>query len=73
MTFHEAAVLLLFISCVMLWFFRDPGFIPGWASLIEDADVGDATAVMLIILVLFGLPAEPKFWCLGDRRGINVI
>ncbi|XP_046440679.1 solute carrier family 13 member 5-like [Daphnia pulex] len=64
MTFHEGAVLILFIICVMLWFFRDPGFVPGWAHFIEDAHVDDATAVMIIVLFLFSIPAKPAFWCL---------
>ena len=29
MTFHEFAVLILFICCVLLWFFRSPEFVPG--------------------------------------------
>lgn len=32
-TFHEFAVALLFVTCVALWFFREPQFIPGWASI----------------------------------------
>lgn len=35
MTFHELATLILFIVCVLLWFFRDPQFITGWADLIK--------------------------------------
>lgn len=70
MTFHEGAVLLLFIVCVMLWFFRDPGFVPGWAHFIEDAHVDDATAVMIIVLFLFSIPAKPSFWCLRPLGGI---
>jgi solute carrier family 13 (sodium-dependent dicarboxylate transporter), member 2/3/5 len=34
MTYHEANVLTLFITLVLLWFFRKPDFIPGWASLL---------------------------------------
>ena len=35
-SFHEGAVLLLFIVCVFLWFLRDPHFITGWAQLLPD-------------------------------------
>ncbi len=73
MTFHEGAVLILFIVCVMLWFFRDPGFVPGWAHFIEDAHVDDATAVMIIVLFLFSIPAKPSFWCLRPLGGIFMI
>jgi hypothetical protein len=68
-TFHEAAVLVLFLICVMLWFFRDPGFVPGWAHFIEDAHVDDATAVMIIVMFLFSIPAKPSFWCLRPKGG----
>lgn len=67
MSFHEGAVLVLFLICVMLWFFRDPGFVPGWAHFIEDAHVDDATAVMIIVLFLFSIPAKPAFWCLRPK------
>lgn len=67
MTFHEFAVLILFICCVLLWFFRSPEFVPGWASWIKGAHVDDATAVMLIMMFMFSIPAEPKFWCLRPK------
>lgn len=35
MTFHELATLVLFILCVLLWFFRDPQFITGWAEILH--------------------------------------
>lgn len=34
MKFAEIAVLILFILLVVLWFTRDPGFIPGWATVL---------------------------------------
>ena len=37
--YSEAVVGVLFIILVLLWFFRSPGFIPGWGSYFgEDAD-----------------------------------
>ena len=33
MKFHEAAVLVLFITLVLLWFFREPEFIVGWGDI----------------------------------------
>lgn len=39
MTFHEGSVLFLFVSVVVLWFFRAPEFIPGWAEYISDVYV----------------------------------
>jgi len=36
MTFHEGSVLILFIIVVLLWFFRKPEFIPGWAEIVAS-------------------------------------
>ena len=88
MTFHEFAVLMLFITCVLLWFFRDPQFMPGiinnksstfnlfsycittgWANYITAVQVDDSTAVMAIMILLFSIPAQPRFWCLRPRGG----
>ena len=33
MRFAESCVLIIFILLVLLWFTREPGFIPGWAVL----------------------------------------
>lgn len=32
MTFGELSVLGVFVLLVLLWFTRDPGFMPGWAT-----------------------------------------
>lgn len=40
MKFAEVAVLIIFILLVLLWFFREPGFFTGWATVLfnqEDA------------------------------------
>ena len=36
LSFHEISVALLFIIAVLLWFFRDPGFLPGWQNLFDS-------------------------------------
>lgn len=33
-TWHESIVGFLFVSVVLLWFFRSPGFMRGWPSYI---------------------------------------
>lgn len=35
-TWHEFSVGVLFILVVLLWFFRSPGFMPGWAAYITN-------------------------------------
>lgn len=61
MSFHELAVALMFCLSVLLWFFRKPQFIAGWAELITDHKVKDATAALIVVLLLFIIPARPDF------------
>ncbi|PSN33759.1 Protein I'm not dead yet [Blattella germanica] len=61
MSFHEGSVLFLFLIVVLLWFFRRPEFIPGWAEMIATVEIDDATPVMLIVFLLFVLPANLDF------------
>ncbi|NWX67052.1 S13A2 protein, partial [Promerops cafer] len=61
MTFAEIEVLILFVLLVVLWFTREPGFIPGWATVLFNKDntsyVTDATVALFISLLLFILPS----------------
>nr|XP_050024521.2 solute carrier family 13 member 1-like [Dermacentor andersoni] len=59
MRFHEVAVLLLFTLLVFLWLFRDPMFARGWATLFGSMKPKDATAVMIPVILLFMIPAQP--------------
>ncbi|KAJ8956308.1 hypothetical protein NQ318_015044 [Aromia moschata] len=61
MSFHEKAVGLCFILSILLWFFRKPQFIAGWAELITQHQVRDATAALIVVLLLFIIPAKPDF------------
>lgn len=38
MKFAEGAVLTIFVLLVLLWFTREPGFIPGWATVLFNQD-----------------------------------
>ncbi|NXW35845.1 S13A2 protein, partial [Phaetusa simplex] len=62
MKFAEIAVLILFILLVLLWFTRDPGFIPGWATLLfnknDTSYVTDATVAIFISVLLFVIPSD---------------
>uniref|UniRef100_A0A8C4JPX5 Solute carrier family 13 member 2 n=1 Tax=Dromaius novaehollandiae TaxID=8790 RepID=A0A8C4JPX5_DRONO len=62
MKFAEITVLVLFIVLVLLWFTRDPGFMPGWATTLFNKDdtsfVTDATAVIFISILMFIIPSE---------------
>ena len=56
LTRHEKAVLALFILLVVLWMFRSPGFMPGWADLLPSG-IGDATPAIFVSLIMFCVPA----------------
>ncbi|EEC02204.1 Na+/dicarboxylate, Na+/tricarboxylate and phosphate transporter, putative, partial [Ixodes scapularis] len=59
-SFHEVGVLAIFIVTVLLWFFRDPYVVTGWASFFPlGKNIKDATPAMLMVLLLFLIPAKP--------------
>ncbi|KAF7656785.1 hypothetical protein LDENG_00036300 [Lucifuga dentata] len=62
MKFAETAVLIIFILLVLLWFTRDPGFIPGWATVLFNKDgqqfVTDGTTAILISMLFFVIPCQ---------------
>ncbi|XP_007521227.1 Na(+)/citrate cotransporter [Erinaceus europaeus] len=65
-SFAEVNVLLCFLLLVVLWFSRDPGFMPGWMSLAwsegETKYATDATVAIFVAILLFIVPSEkPKF------------
>nr|CAD7411374.1 unnamed protein product [Timema poppensis] len=61
MSFDEGCTLALFIAVVLLWFFREPEFISGWADIIPGVEIKDATPVMLVVMLLFILPSNLSF------------
>ncbi|KAM3601264.1 uncharacterized protein V6R79_009910 [Siganus canaliculatus] len=65
MSFAEVMVLIVFILLVILWFTRDPGFIPGWATVLfnkEEKFVSDGTVAIFVPLLFFAIPSEmPRF------------
>ncbi|XP_077509507.1 Na(+)/citrate cotransporter-like isoform X3 [Amblyomma americanum] len=66
LTFHEGAVLFIFVIIVLLWFFRDPYVVTGWSSFFAlGKKIKDATPAMLFVSVLFLVPARP----LADPQG----
>ncbi|XP_050305351.1 protein I'm not dead yet-like isoform X2 [Anthonomus grandis grandis] len=61
MSFQEKAVGCLFFLSVLLWFFRKPQFIAGWAEMITQHKVKDATAAIIVVLLLFIIPSNLDF------------
>ncbi|XP_053527040.1 Na(+)/dicarboxylate cotransporter 3 isoform X3 [Artibeus jamaicensis] len=65
MKFAEQAVFILFCVFAILLFFRDPKFIPGWASLFPAGFISDAVTGMAVVTILFFFPSQRpslKWW-----------
>uniref|UniRef100_A0AAY4BC38 Solute carrier family 13 member 1 n=1 Tax=Denticeps clupeoides TaxID=299321 RepID=A0AAY4BC38_9TELE len=60
MSRQEIITIIIFILMAVLWFFRDPGFMPGWAALFPDYSgyATDATVALLLGLLFFIIPAN---------------
>ncbi|XP_040452460.1 solute carrier family 13 member 1 isoform X1 [Falco naumanni] len=60
MSYPEAVTLVLFILMTLLWFTREPGFIPGWSSLFPKYKgyATDSTTALVIGLLFFIIPAK---------------
>lgn len=58
MTAHEKSVAIMFLLSVVLFFTRAPGFMTGWAELITNTKVKDATPAIFIVIALFIIPAN---------------
>ncbi|XP_068087069.1 protein I'm not dead yet-like [Anabrus simplex] len=61
LSWHEISVGLLFLLVVSLWVTRSPGIFPGWAEVITETKVKDATAAMFVSILFFILPARLDF------------
>ncbi|MCJ8735978.1 hypothetical protein PDJAM_G00253640 [Pangasius djambal] len=60
MSRQEMITLVIFILMAVLWFVREPGFMPGWASLFPDYPgyATDATVALLLGMLFFIIPSK---------------
>lgn len=73
MLFGEIAVLVIFVLLIVLWFTREPGFMPGWATVLfnkNDTFVTDATVALFVSVLLFLIPSEIPC-CLTQKTYIS--
>ncbi|KAK7088007.1 Na(+)/citrate cotransporter-like [Littorina saxatilis] len=70
MSMAEIEVTILFVLLAAMWISRDPKERPGWSSWFMAGYVSDASAVMVIVALLFLLPAQiPRvFCCRGEEH-----
>uniref|UniRef100_A0A8C9V9Y7 Solute carrier family 13 member 4 n=1 Tax=Scleropages formosus TaxID=113540 RepID=A0A8C9V9Y7_SCLFO len=69
-SYPEIVTGIFFILMTLLWFTREPGFVPGWTSLFEKKGYRtDATISVLLGFLLFLIPAR-KPWpsAFSDRK-----
>ncbi|KFU85598.1 Solute carrier family 13 member 4 [Chaetura pelagica] len=66
-SYPEMVTGFFFILMTLLWFTREPGFVPGWSSFFEKKGYRtDATVSVLLGFLLFLIPAKKP--CFGKRE-----
>lgn len=61
-SYPEVVTGVFFVLMTLLWFTREPGFVPGWTSLFEKKGYRtDATVSVLLGFLLFLIPAKRPF------------
>uniref|UniRef100_A0A182QCM8 Citrate transporter-like domain-containing protein n=1 Tax=Anopheles farauti TaxID=69004 RepID=A0A182QCM8_9DIPT len=68
MSSHELGVAFFFVLSVVLYFTREPGFMLGWADLLPDVKIKDATPAIFVVIMLFIVPADWS-WLSFFRKG----
>uniref|UniRef100_A0A8C6J999 Uncharacterized protein n=1 Tax=Melopsittacus undulatus TaxID=13146 RepID=A0A8C6J999_MELUD len=67
LSYPEMVTGFFFILMTLLWFTREPGFVPGWSSLFEKKGYRtDATVSVFLGFLLFLIPAKKP--CFGKRE-----
>uniref|UniRef100_A0A8C3JXH0 Solute carrier family 13 member 4 n=1 Tax=Calidris pygmaea TaxID=425635 RepID=A0A8C3JXH0_9CHAR len=66
-SYPEMVTGFFFILMTLLWFTREPGFVPGWSSFFEKKGYRtDATVSVFLGFLLFLIPAKKP--CFGKRE-----
>ncbi|XP_046591217.1 protein I'm not dead yet-like [Neodiprion lecontei] len=60
-TWHESCVAILFVLVIFMWFFRKPGFVPGWPTYITSMPFKDSSSAIFVTLLMFIIPANLDF------------
>ncbi|XP_012413569.1 solute carrier family 13 member 2-like [Trichechus manatus latirostris] len=63
MTFAEKAITFFFVTLVLLWFTREPGFFLGWGNLAfpnaeGESMLSDGTVAIFISVIMFIVPSK---------------
>ncbi|MEE6477787.1 hypothetical protein FKM82_011633 [Ascaphus truei] len=70
MSYPEKVTVFFFLLMTLLWFTREPGFVPGWESFFEKKGFRtDATVSVFLGFLLFLIPSKrPTFLCFGKKE-----
>ncbi|KAM8974779.1 solute carrier family 13 member 4 isoform 2-T2 [Pelodytes ibericus] len=70
MSYPEKVTVFFFILMTVLWFTREPGFVPGWESFFGKKGYRtDATVSVFLGFLLFLIPSKkPTFLCHGKKE-----
>ncbi|CAI8047247.1 Solute carrier family 13 member 3 [Geodia barretti] len=75
--YAEVVVLGLFVLLALLWLFREPRFIPGWASVFRSSGgasyFSDSSTAMFVVFLMFIIPSRPPCWGKGQISTIIII
>jgi di/tricarboxylate transporter len=75
--YAEVVVLSLFVLLALLWLFREPRFIPGWASVFRSSGgasyFSDSSTAMFVVFLMFVIPSRPPCWGKGQISTIIII
>ncbi|KAL0961628.1 hypothetical protein UPYG_G00353830 [Umbra pygmaea] len=73
-SFAEGAVLTLFVLLVVMWFTREPGFMPGWATVLFNKNgqfVTDGTVAIFMSLLFFIIPSRPFWYSSAEEEDVE--
>ncbi|XP_070553492.1 Na(+)/citrate cotransporter-like [Ptychodera flava] len=65
----EKMIIVVFLVLIVIWFFEDPNFMPGWSSWFMPGYVQVSTVTAGVALICYALPAEkPSINIRDDRK-----
>ncbi|XP_014211639.1 protein I'm not dead yet-like [Copidosoma floridanum] len=61
MTSHELGVVIMFVLFVILLVTREPGFMPGWTSILPGKEIPYSAPILLVSVLMFLTPKDLDF------------
>ncbi|XP_014211640.1 protein I'm not dead yet-like [Copidosoma floridanum] len=61
MTTDELGVAIMFVLFIILLVTREPGFMPGWASILPGEQIPESASILFVSLLMFLIPKDLDF------------